>query len=92
MSLFSYLQNRFSPARTSSVFAATSTALQRIGKSNLADERLQQYARHLRAYQGLSVRGMIGSRTIRDYKRVKFNFVQPVVNLSAGWFAAKPLT
>ncbi len=54
-------------------------------------ERVQQYARHLRAYQGFSIRGVTNTHVIQDWKRVKFNFVQPVVNLSAGWFAAKPI-
>jgi hypothetical protein len=55
------------------------------------NERLQQYARFLRAYQGYSVRGVLNTNLIKDWKRVKFNFTQPIVNLSAGWFAAKPL-
>src|SRR5437763_50616 len=54
-------------------------------------DRVQQYARYLRAYQGFSVRGPLNSGVPREWKRVKFNFVQPVVNLAAGWFAAKPI-
>jgi hypothetical protein len=54
-------------------------------------ERLAQYARYLRAYQGYSVRGVLNTNVVTEWKRVKFNFIQPVVNLSAGWFAAKPI-
>ncbi len=54
-------------------------------------ERLSQYARYLRSYQGYSVRGVVNTNLVRDWKRIKFNFIQPVVNISAGWFAAKPL-
>src|SRR5436309_2004839 len=55
------------------------------------NERLMQYARYLRAYQGYSIRGVLNTNLIKDWKRVKFNFTQPVINISAGWFAAKPL-
>jgi len=54
-------------------------------------DRVMQYARYLRAYQGYSVRGVINTGLVQEWKRIKFNFIQPVVNLSAGWFAAKPI-
>jgi hypothetical protein len=62
-----------------------------VNRRTARNERLQHYARYLRAYQGFSVRGVLNTDVIRDWKRIKFNFVQPVVNLSAGWFAAKPI-
>jgi hypothetical protein len=62
-----------------------------IHNRRMRSERLYSYARYLRAYQGFSVRGVLDTNVLRDWKRLKFNFVQPVVNLSAGWLAAKPL-
>jgi hypothetical protein len=60
-------------------------------RNRARSERLQQYGRYLRAYQGYSIRGVLNTNVIQDWHRLKFNFNQPVVNLSAGWFAAKPL-
>ena len=62
-----------------------------INKRRARNERLLQYSRYLRSYQGYSVRGVLNTNVIQDWRRVKFNFVQPVVNLSAGWFSAKPI-
>jgi len=62
-----------------------------VNRRTARNERLQQYARYLRAYQGYSVRGALNTNLLQDWKRIKFNFVQPVVSLSAGWFAAKPI-
>src|SRR6478672_8684072 len=53
--------------------------------------RIGQYQRYLRSYEGFSVRGVVNTNVVQDWKRLKFNFTQPVVNLSAGWFASKPL-
>lgn len=64
---------------------------ERATRMRAASERLAQYNRYLRSYQGYSVRGALNTNVVRDWKRVKFNFIQPVVNLSAGWFAAKAL-
>jgi hypothetical protein len=72
---FSFLQNRRSQA----------------DRRRTQNERLQQYARLMRAYQGFSVRGVTDTSRVHSWKRVKFNFNAPVVNLSAGWFAAKPI-
>lgn len=55
-------------------------------------ERFQLYAKYLRAYQGFSVRGNLSVATIAQWKRVKFNFNKPVVNLSAGFMAGKPIS
>lgn len=54
-------------------------------------ERFHLYARYLRAYQGFSVRGNLNVSQITQWKRVKFNFNKPVVNLSAGFMAGKAL-
>ena len=55
-------------------------------------DRIGWYSRYLRAYEGYSIRGTLGTNYARDWKRVKFNYNEPIVNLSAGFFAAKPLT
>jgi hypothetical protein len=60
-------------------------------RQRITNERLQQYARFQRAYLGFSVRGVSNTSVVRDWKRIKFNFIKPVVDLSAGWFAAQPI-
>jgi hypothetical protein len=45
----------------------------------------------MRAYQGYSIRGEINSGRVTQWKRLKFNFNAPIVDLSAGWFASRDL-
>jgi SPP1 family phage portal protein len=54
-------------------------------------DRLRNYERYLRSYQGYSVRGPLLSRVPSEDKRIKFNYSQPVVNLSSGWMCSQPV-
>src|SRR5690348_10828160 len=60
--------------------------------SSMDAERLAWYGRYLRAYEGYSIRGELGTTTLRRWRRLKFNLNEPIVNLSAGFFAAQPIT
>lgn len=55
-------------------------------------DRLGQYQRYLRAYQGYSIRAPIGATTPLSEKRLKFNLNRPIVNLGTTFLAGKPLT
>lgn len=54
-------------------------------------ERLANYGRYLRAYEGYSIRGTLGTGTVSAYKRLKFNYNEPIVNLTAGFLAGGPI-
>ncbi|HEY3281408.1 MAG TPA: phage portal protein [Armatimonadota bacterium] len=49
------------------------------------------YARCLRAYQGYSVRGTLGSSVPTETKRVAFNFSRPIANLGAAFLCGGAL-
>lgn len=53
--------------------------------------RISQYYRFMRSYEGYSVKGLQGTTVPTDYKRLKFNFAFPIINLGAGFLAGKPL-
>jgi hypothetical protein len=55
------------------------------------DARIAEYARFMRAYRGYSVKGPLSTGTADSWKRIKFNFSRPIVNLGAGWMAARPI-
>jgi len=79
MSLFSFLQTRkANRGVTGDLFEADAF-------------RLNNYGRFMRSYEGYSVKGPPGTAVVSDYKRLKFNFNKPIVNLGAGFLAGKPL-
>jgi hypothetical protein len=79
------------PMNLFAAFLKRRTADPRGNMAQADADRLSWYGRYLRAYQGYSIRGTLGSNTASDWRRIKFNYSQPIVNLSAGFFAAKPL-
>jgi hypothetical protein len=54
-------------------------------------DRIAWYSRYQRAYEGYSIRGTVGSNVLTDWRRIKFNYNEPIVNLGAGFMAAKPI-
>jgi len=55
------------------------------------DQRIADYGRWMRAYRGYSIKGPLTTGVPDSWKRVKFNFSRPIVNLGAGWMAARPI-
>jgi hypothetical protein len=63
------------------------------GELLLSDqERMDAYARYLRAYRGYGIRGPLNSGLAQELRRLRFNFNRPIINLGAAFMAAKPLT
>lgn len=54
------------------------------------DPRLWKYARFMRAYEGYAVRGTVGNTALQEWKRLKYNFCRPIVNVGAQWLVGGP--
>lgn len=59
-------------------------------QSYVRSDRVQQYGRFKRLYDGLLVRSNLA--LTEQQKRVVFNFAQPIANISAAFLAGKPLS
>lgn len=60
-------------------------------ESGRSDVRRAHYYRMLQAYNGYQTR-QVDNATRPTYKKVKFNFCRPIVNISAAWVAGKPVS
>lgn len=55
------------------------------------NDRLQRYNRYQRAYRGYSIRAPLGTSTVTQTRKLRFNLNKPIVNLGAQFLAAAPL-
>jgi hypothetical protein len=71
---------------------------QRINRSNpavaegISDQRIAGYGRYMRAYRGLSVRGLTTNISQAETKRIRFNYNRPIIHIGAAWLAGAPVT